>query len=177
MNPYSWREKLETLNKWFVRLVHYDLDRLFKLVRDVRVELTFQVWKTHVLTDIRIPRKSGWRDSNPRQTTSCCPQLIPSQPPYQTRPTPWKNWCVETDSNRHCYLTGADLQSAATPPSLPSTLKMVLIENYDISTFRLSSGCSSSELHQVKNGYRDWVRTNIIEVNVTSASPIKLLYI
>lgn len=25
------------------------------MVRDVRVELTFQVWKTHVLTDIRIP--------------------------------------------------------------------------------------------------------------------------
>ena len=28
-----------------------------KLVRDVRVELTSQVWKTHILTDIRIPRK------------------------------------------------------------------------------------------------------------------------
>ena len=26
--------------------------------RNVRVELTLQVWKTHVLTDIRIPLKS-----------------------------------------------------------------------------------------------------------------------
>jgi len=33
-----------------------------KLVRDVRVELTSQVWKTHILTDIRIPR--NWRPVN-----------------------------------------------------------------------------------------------------------------
>ena len=27
------------------------------MVRDIRVELISQVWKTHILTDIRIPRK------------------------------------------------------------------------------------------------------------------------
>jgi hypothetical protein len=32
-----------------------------------------------------------------------------------------KIWSVVMDSNHHCYPEGADLQSAATPPSLPTT--------------------------------------------------------
>ena len=39
-----------------------------KLVRDIRVELISQVWKTHILADIRIPRK-WWAELDSNQRT------------------------------------------------------------------------------------------------------------
>jgi hypothetical protein len=43
---------------------------------------------------------------------------------------------------------GADLQSAAEPPSPPSKHYMVLEEGFEPSTFGLQNRCSTPELHQ-----------------------------